>query len=416
VSSQAQSSAEGGRVAARRAVGHEGERYAGAAAIVARIRRHAAAREVAEALRSEIAAVQRLSEASQQDILTGVERSMLRWWRWLATRVTPSDEDFDPLREWTRARAGEGVRLEELLRVFGVGREVGWELIRRHARTGETEALLDAAGLFMRYLDHASAVVADAYLAERDALVSEEERHTRNILERVGSGAPLDPRELELAERLGVTVDSAYSPFVALMPARTARQHATLARQLRRRGWPLTVTDGARVVGLSARPLTLADIDEGPDVLLVVADATHGDQLGEVRDDVMLLAEHGRRAGRYGLLRAEEHLLEILLARAPALAARLHSRVLGPLTDPDHDELLRTLRAFVAHDYDRAATSEAVHIHRNTLAYRLRRVEELTGLRLANARDLACLYLAVAGTGELVQVHRHPAANSSERR
>src|SRR6266571_3938845 len=76
-------------------------------------------------------------------------------------------------------------------------------------------------------------------------------------------------------------------------------------------------------------------------------------------------------------------------------AARLRSRVLEPLAASEHEELLRTLRAFVAHHYDRAATSEALHVHRNTLAYRLRRIERLTGLDLASARDLACVYLAL---------------------
>ena len=56
-----------------------------------------------------------------------------------------------------------------------------------------------------------------------------------------------------------------------------------------------------------------------------------------------------------------------------------------------------TVCAFVGHHYDRAAASRALHIHRNTLGYRLHRVERLTGLDLTSPRDLACLYLAVAG-------------------
>jgi len=42
-----------------------------------------------------------------------------------------------------------------------------------------------------------------------------------------------------------------------------------MAARLRRRGWSLTVTEGGRVVGLASKPLDLADLEEGPDVLLV---------------------------------------------------------------------------------------------------------------------------------------------------
>ncbi|HEX9342221.1 MAG TPA: helix-turn-helix domain-containing protein [Actinomycetota bacterium] len=359
---------------------------------------------MAAAFRSEIAALERLPGASQDDVLEGVRRSLLRWWRWLILGVAPPDEEFAPLRAWARARAGEGVRLEDLLRAFGIGGQVGWELIRRHARADEHDALLDAAGLLMRYVDRISAVVADTYLAERDLLLSEEERQARDLLERLtrGDAAPLDLGDRELAERLGVTVEEAYAPFVVLLPGQPLRRHAALAARLRRRGWKLAVTDGARVVGLTSatRPLDVADLGEGPDVLLVTASAAPRDDaaLADAREDVAALAEHGWRAGLRGRLRAEEHPVELLVARSPGPAARLRARVLWPLAAPDHEELLRTLRAFVAHQYDRAATSEALHVHRNTLAYRLRRIERLTGLDLTTARDLAGVYLAVAST------------------
>jgi PucR C-terminal helix-turn-helix domain len=371
----------------------------GVAAIVARIRLDAASREMADAFRSEVAALERLPGASHDDTLEGVERNLRRWSRWLVRKVPPADRDFDPLREWARARASEGVRLEDLLRAFGVGRQVGWDLIRRHARTDETDALLDAAGLLMRYVDRVAAVVADTYLAERDVLVSEDERRTRDLLDRIGSDDPLDVADLELAERLGVAVEPAYAPFVVVLPGQSPRRHATLAARLRRRGWKLTVTEGVRVVGLTARPLGLADLDEGPETLLVVADAAPRGELASAREDVVLLAEHARQAGLRGRVRAEDHLVEILVGRSPGPAERLRTRVLGTLDGPDHEDLLRTLRAFVVHDYDRAATSEALHVHRNTLAYRLRRIEAITGLDLSSARDLAAVYLAI-GVGE----------------
>jgi hypothetical protein len=364
------------------------------AAIVARIPLDEAAREMADEFRTHVVAFGRLPGTSEDAILEGVERNLRRWARWLITGVAPADSDFDPLRDWARARATEGVRLEDLLRAFGLGGQLGWRLMRRHARPEEADALLDGAGLLMRYVDRVSAVVTDTYLAERELLVSEDERRTHQLLERLIGGGPLDADDHELARRLAVPVEDAYAPFAIVMPGRPPRRHAALAARLRRRGWTLTVTEGDRVVGLMWRPLDLGDLDEGPDALLAIAGPALRDELADARDDLVALVERGRRLGLRGRVHAEDHLLEILMGRSPRLAARLRAKVLEPLGGREHRELLRTLHALVACRFDRGATSAALHVHRNTLAYRLRRIQEIAGLDLEDPRDLACVYLA----------------------
>jgi carbohydrate diacid regulator len=56
--------------------------------------------------------------------------------------------------------------------------------------------------------------------------------------------------------------------------------------------------------------------------------------------------------------------------------------------------LQRTLEAWFAHDSHPAATAEALHIHRNTLDYRLRRIGEMTGLNMARLEDRFLLYVS----------------------
>ena len=371
----------------------------GIAAIVARTPLVETAGEIAAEFRAQIAAFGRLPATSEDEIMEGVERNLRRWSKWATTGVAPADSDFDPLREWARARANEGVRLEDLLRAFGLGSEVCWQLIRRHARSDEADALVDAAELIMRYVNRMSAVVTDIYLAERDLLVSEDERRTRTLLDRLTNDLPLDVNHRELAERLGMPIEAAYVPFAIVLPERTSRQHAGLAARLRKRGSTLTATEGDRVVGLTSKPLDVIDLDEGSGVILAIAELTAREDLAEARDELVLLAEHGRRCGLRGRLRAEDHLLEILLGNSPRMAARLRERVLGPLADPPQGELLRTLHALVSRQFDRAATSAALHVHRNTLAYRLRRIEQITGLDLDHPRDLALVYLACGARG-----------------
>lgn len=56
--------------------------------------------------------------------------------------------------------------------------------------------------------------------------------------------------------------------------------------------------------------------------------------------------------------------------------------------------LRRTLDAWFAHDGHPAATADSLHIHRNTLDYRLRRIGEVSGLDLARTEDRFLLYVS----------------------
>ncbi len=377
-----------------------------AAAIVARIPQAQAAAEMAAEFQRGTVAFEHLSEGSRADVVSGLQRTLRRWTRFVSTGVMPPDSDFDALREWTRARAAEGLRLEELLRSFGLAHQLGWRLLRSHARADESEVLLELAAPLAQYVDRVSAVVTETYLAERELLVSEEERRTRSLLEALCTASPLDSADTELAERLGVPVHEEYRPFAVAMPGRPPHSHAALAARLRRGGWRLAVTQSDCVVGLTWRPLDLADLGEGSEVALAIGGPAPRGELAAAREEVVLLAEHARLAGLLGRLETEDHLLEILLDRSPRLTAQLRARVLAPLAGEEHVELARTLETLIACRLDRTATSAALHIHRNTLAYRLNRIEEITGLDLASPRDLACVYVALASEHLLVHLHK----------
>lgn len=79
--------------------------------------------------------------------------------------------------------------------------------------------------------------------------------------------------------------------------------------------------------------------------------------------------------------------LDALLAGIPAdVRAVFSARTLGPLADdsrPSHRVLLETLEAFLAHNASWARTAEAMHLHVNTVHYRVQRIEFLTGRDLA---------------------------------
>ena len=71
-------------------------------------------------------------------------------------------------------------------------------------------------------------------------------------------------------------------------------------------------------------------------------------------------------------------------------------RLLAPLESRDRGDLVASVRAWLAHlgQWDAAATT--LGVHRHTLRYRMRRVEELLGRTLDDAGLRADLWVALA--------------------
>ncbi|ACL55928.1 PucR family transcriptional regulator [Methylobacterium nodulans] len=100
------------------------------------------------------------------------------------------------------------------------------------------------------------------------------------------------------------------------------------------------------------------------------------------------------RLVRYGTGETSSALAPKTLAEARGLV----DRYLGPLIeyDRDHDtSLLRTLATFLANDGGWKVTASKLSIHRQTLVYRLRMIEQLTGLKPASTSGTAAFWLAL---------------------
>ena len=97
-----------------------------------------------------------------------------------------------------------------------------------------------------------------------------------------------------------------------------------------------------------------------------------------------------RGPGAYSLA---DVLLEYQLSR-PSDALPALGLLLEPLErNPD---LVLTLETYLDHDLDRRGTAAALHVHPNTLDYRLRRVVDLTGIDPATSRGLQLVGAALA--------------------
>jgi hypothetical protein len=111
-----------------------------------------------------------------------------------------------------------------------------------------------------------------------------------------------------------------------------------------------------------------------------------------------------RKTGRVAVVRAGEVAVhELLLAGAPeGMRAALRRRVLGPLLAYDaeqHTDLVHTVRVFLECSGSPTRAAKALHVHVNTLRYRIGRAGELLGADLTEFTDQLDVYLALrAGT------------------
>jgi DNA-binding PucR family transcriptional regulator len=108
------------------------------------------------------------------------------------------------------------------------------------------------------------------------------------------------------------------------------------------------------------------------------------------------------RRGRRDVVGVGRRLPEVLLAGSPEIASLLAAQTIGPLlAQPSHvaGTLVDTLAALLDHDGSAKHAAEALYCHRNTVIYRSRQIEQLTGRRLSDPRDKLLLTLGLLAHG-----------------
>jgi len=365
------------------------------AAIVDRLDAQAVAEQLVASFREQIPGYRRLpTPVIAEQILEVARRNVELCFRSIADGREPTAADLEPFMLSARDRAGEGMPLEDLLHAYRLGGRLGWLAIVEAAEPDERENLIVAAERLMHYVDAVSAAVAQAYLDERQQVVSEEERSARDLFDALLAGTPIDARLEALAERRAFALTDAYRPFVLRLPGSSSRRHAEMASALRREH-VLALTEGDRVAGLAPPATEPPAPGKG---LIVVGDVTARAGLGAAIDELRVIAELAESRGVRGRVEPQEFALELLLLAAPRHATKIAHRVLDPLRTAEagrSTELLTTLDAFLDCGLDRRRTAERLHVHPNTLDYRLKRIRELTDLDVRNPQHVALLVLAL---------------------
>ncbi|MEV4380677.1 helix-turn-helix domain-containing protein [Streptosporangium sp. NPDC049644] len=299
--------------------------------------------------------------------------------------------DLTRIIEWSARRAEERLPLEAAVTAYLIGAEVWWQALTEVA---EADELAAAGEGLLGWLRTAMPAVALAHQQAQEDIRSEDKRVRRALIGALLGGQPYE----SLAEAAGVEVGQAHevvlfdfgqpAPPVRLVRSALDAHTGTLVL--------MDHVDGVALLpgGCALEPLVrrLAEVVGRP-VLAAAALAGEPVNIPDAAREVREVLELVRRINRPpGLYRFDDVLLEHQLARPGAGLVRLAAK-LAPLDG--HPHLLETLRAFVNRGHNRRRTALDLHIHRNTLDYRLRRVSMLTGLDLAVPAQARLLEAAV---------------------
>ena len=286
--------------------------------------------------------------------------------------------------ELGRGEAREGRSLEALLAAYRIGARVAWRRAAARARALELddEMLALLAESIFAYIDELSAASAEGFAREQSAAAGEADRRRAALARLLIRHPPADPAEIELAARDAGTQLPDRFAAVVWAPRQDDRTASWLPLG------SLAVADGALSYALVPdpdAPMRRTEISRafgrraaalGPSVPW--QDAARSAQRAT---EVHRLMSGGTIAAQ-GLVRAEDHLTTLLIERDPSLLSELAERRLAPLTEASASaraRLLETLEAWLEHHGSVPDVARAIHVHPQTVRYRLNQLRNLFG-------------------------------------
>jgi len=283
----------------------------------------------------------------------------------------PSERDFAEATRLGADRAAQGIAISGLLSGVEAGRTRALEIAVERGRGAgiPDDVLLEVMLELGRYTGALERHVIDGYhAAERELARGHWEARTR-LLRRLLLGEQPEPPAEELA-RWGLRSEGRYHCVVSDVtdPARLSAYRGIFG------------SVESRVAGLVPRLPAAAAADAA--ALVVAAPAGSLAEVPEVYELCLAALRTGVRAGLRGPHRLVDLAGETALAAQPLLAELLSAELLGALKPADefHRELVSTALAYLDRGQRLDHTAAALHVHPNTVRYRLRRLPEITGM------------------------------------
>ncbi|GAA3027245.1 PucR family transcriptional regulator [Actinokineospora globicatena] len=289
---------------------------------------------------------------------------------------------LEAARKTGRAQARQGIPLSAVLRAFRIAGTFTYEaLMERAIPPGllTPEQLLPISATVWRIIDSFSDAIATAY-SDFEADSARQDRAA--VAEALLEGRLSHESEYEEAARaLGLPVNG---PYVVTVGATLFPSH-----------WQHVAHNLGTIVLVPRGDLSIVrqSLSSAVGVSPVVSLRHLPWAVQRARIALRCLAP-----GETGVVVFGDRAVTSLVAGSPKIAGELSRLVLGKLLAlpvSERDVLIRTLVAWFEVDGSAKEAGERLFVHPNTVRYRIRRVQELTGRDQARPRDGAELLLAV---------------------
>ncbi|WP_194818593.1 CdaR family transcriptional regulator [Nocardia sp. XZ_19_385] len=310
------------------------------------------------------------------------------------------------LQEAAAAWAREGVPIDTIHHSIHEGFKIGLDLVVSTADIKDYDNLVGGAKMVLEMLDQITSAISVAYVRELRSVVSEHHTAVHTLTSALLGGHSTST----MARECGISVAASYDVVAVAIPPhreeanpavdrqvvarrKLRRVQAELATRCANNALSLLSVDGGTVLipagmfesaELDALIVQLAQaaqvgitatlVQATPDLIPDAADQAH-----ELLDMVQ------RLQAVPGLYRFDELALEYQLTR-PGPGREYLGSLLNPLDE--HPELLETLQRHIANNLNRQRTARVLHVHTNTVDYRLKRIAQLTGFDPAQPSGL----------------------------
>jgi DNA-binding PucR family transcriptional regulator len=354
------------------------------------------------------------------ELLRSTEANIGQVLRLLADGATADDVVIPhEALEFLRGNVRRGIPLAALLRSYRLGHAWLWErwsqaLQERIEDSGELVAGQDQSSAFMfAYVDKVSDALIEEFGTERDRMMRSATQLRAETVRTILAGEPID--EEVASRRLGYELGRQH---VALRIASPGSEVRGLERTVGEAaaalgsGEPLVVASGAARFdvwwGSFDAPATEGLQDYEPPAGVLVAFGRPGKGIVGFRSSHTEALQAARVASLAGgaavTSYADVELVSLLAGDLPRARAFVAAQ-LGPLasTAEPAQRLRDTVLAFLASNASATRAAKDLYVHQNTVAYRVKRAEELLDRKVSeNSIELTCALKLAAVLGSAV--------------
>jgi hypothetical protein len=312
-------------------------------------------------------------------------------------------EELGFLRELAARRVHQGVSLEEFIHAYRVALLVYWDVCGDEAsRLGlSREAGFALARSAIEGMDIITSQAAEAYLREETRLRTQSGRAARDLVERLINGEPIDPGRRHpaapgldptgpLLTVVGRVEQTTLAVADALQLARDALEESMSLGPVKplvtiRHGELVVISPGGsadtKITGVRAVRGRVIE-EHGTDVRYGVSVPSRGFASVQQAYREAVLSLSYTSPSRPIVSLADLSALECALIGATATTKAIVASKGNDLRELSHDDraaAVETIRAFSDADLNVAKAAERMHVHPNTVRYRLGQIATKTG-------------------------------------